>query len=295
MSTRTFLTPPDRKRLTGALKSVREGRPSNRFAERQDPSIADLIQDPFESTADVQTRLSALERRFRRNHDRRGAFLIVYSRVTEEVSRAIDNDEFKDSGWTAEYLITFADLYRQALLAYDNRNFESLPDPWQVAFETARTNQSLVAQDVVLGINAHVNYDLALALVAVGIEPDRTAKYEDHCRVNRILHRLVDEVQVLLAEDYAPGIATLDESLGRIDEALGFFTLREGRDSAWRSAVALNSRLAVRRKLAHWILRTASTGAAYLILSPNLNDSLFEQLRKIEQGKADQPVPVANE
>jgi hypothetical protein len=62
-----------------------------------------------------------------------------------------------------------------------------------------RPSLYLVAQDVVLGINAHVNYDLALALSLVGVDPDRETKYADHCAVNDVLGRLVDDVRDRLA------------------------------------------------------------------------------------------------
>jgi hypothetical protein len=193
-----------------------------------DPALLPLIVDPFESVADAHERLTTLESTFRERGDRRGAFLCVYARVTEAVGAAIDAGEFADPEWVTDYLVTFADLYREALLAYETGDLVALPDPWQVAFETAARGDALVVQDVVLGINAHVNYDLALALQRVGVGPDRRARYADHCAVNAVLRSLVDEVQDRIAEFYAPGVTDLDESFGRLDEALSMFSLRGG-------------------------------------------------------------------
>jgi hypothetical protein len=249
-----------------------------------DPALLPLIADPFESVADAHERLTTLEATFRERGDRRGAFLCVYARVTEAVGAAIDAGEFADPEWVTDYLVTFADLYREALLAYETGDLVALPDPWQVAFETAARGDALVVQDVVLGINAHVNYDLALALQRVGVGPDRRARYADHCAVNAVLRSLVDEVQDRIAEFYAPGVTDLDESFGRLDEALSMFSLREGRDSAWRSAVALSSRFRLRRRLARWVLRTSSTGAAYLLLAPTVSRSVADALAGVERG-----------
>jgi hypothetical protein len=251
---------------------------------RPDPEILPLITDPFESVADAHDRLTTLESTFRERGDRRGAFLCVYARVTEAVGAAIGEGAFADPEWVTEYLVTFADLYREALLAYETGDLVALPDPWQVAFETAERGDALVVQDVVLGINAHVNYDLALALHRVGVGPDRRARYADHCAVNAVLRSLVDEVQDRIAVNYAPGVTDLDESLGRLDEALSMFSLREGRDSAWRSAVALSSRFRVRRRVAQWMLRTSSTGAAYLVLAPTVSRSVADALSGVERG-----------
>lgn len=280
---------PVPRRARGAYRAVREGRPSVQASDRStEAEIASLTETPFESIVDAHGRLTALERCFRERDDYRGAFLVVYARVTEAVGEAIDTDAFADPAWVADYLVTFADLYRRALVHYEEGDLRSLPDPWQVAFETAERGECLASQAAVLGINAHVNYDLALALCEVGIDPDRDLRYADHCAVNDVLRAVVDDVQTLLADGYAPGIADLDERLGRIDEALGFLTLAEGRDSAWRSAVAMNSRFRVRRRFARWFLRVSSTGAAYAILSPTAAPGVLEALRRAE-GSAEAP------
>lgn len=248
----------------------------------------DLVADPFETIDDAHERLVALERLFRERDDRRGAFLAIYARVTEEVGLAIERGEFADPGWVRNYLVVFADLYRRALLAYETGNLETLADPWQVAFESAERGDCSVAQDAVLGINAHVNYDLALALTAVGLDGDREAKYADHCAVNRVLRRLVDEVQDRLAERYAPGLADVDEALGRLDEFVSVLALAEGRDSAWRTAVALtDSRFGLRRWAALWFLRASSTGAAYLLVAPTASDRVRKRLRRVERDAAE--------
>jgi hypothetical protein len=293
MRARRVVPLTDRRRLRGLYHGVRADRPADGAIGTEgttgdhDEDVVACVADPFVDVADAAERLSALERRFRERGDRRGAFLAVYVRVTDAVGRAIRDGEFADPEWTADYLVTFADYYRRALYAYETNDLAAVPDPWQVAFDAACRGESLVTQDVVLGINAHVNYDLALTLDAVGLDPDRDVKYADHCAVNRILRRLVDEVQDAIAAEYAPGVAAVDESLGRLDESLGFFTLREGRDSAWRSAVALNSRFAARRRLANWILRTASTGLAHLVLAPTATAATADWLRDLEAEERD--------
>lgn len=286
-------TDTSRTRLRYAWVGVRHGRPASTGDEADgvhdaDPAVLDLVAEPFDSVADAHRRLCALERVFYERGDRRGPFLAIYSRVTEEVGREIDAGSFNDPAWVESYLVAFADLYRQALRCFETGDLETLADPWQVAFESARRGNSLVAQDAVLGINAHVNYDLALALTTVGVGPEREQKYADHCAVNAILRRLVDEVQDRLADRYAPGLSDVDESLGRLDEALSFVALSEGRDTAWRAAVALSdSRFGVRRALAQWFLRTSSTGVAYLLLSPTVSSRLRASLREIERGRSE--------
>lgn len=267
-------------------RAVRTPNPSLSGA-RADASaeVLRLVEEPFRDVADAHDRLAALESLLYERGDRRAAFLTIYARVTAEVDVGLAHGEFNDPAWVAEYLVTFADHYRRAFSAFERGVFEEVPDPWQLSFETSLGGQSLVSQDVLLGINAHVNYDLALALSEVGIDPDRRAKYEDHRRINRVLHRLVDEEQELLATRYADGIADIDESLGRLDEALSFLTLREGRRNAWRGAVALtDGRYEPVRRAVRWYLRSVTMGAAHFILVPTANAAVRTRLRRLEDG-----------
>ena len=281
----SFAPGPPRTHLRRSWNGVRGTLPTVDGARDPDPAVYELVADPFESVDDAHRRLCALERLFHDRGDRRGAFLVIYSRVTAEVGREVEHGSFIDPDWVESYLVTFADLYRQALVSFETGDVASLADPWQVAFDAAARGDSLVVQDAVLGINAHVNYDLALALSQVGVDPDRAEKYADHCAVNTILRRLVDDVQARLADRYAPGLADVDEALGRVDEALSFVALAEGRDTAWWAAVSLaDSRLGVRRRAALWFLRTSSTGIAYVLLSPRVSKRLQATLRDAEHG-----------
>jgi hypothetical protein len=267
---------------------LRRGPPDPASDDVADPdsAVLALVADPFESVDDAHRRLVALERLFHARGDRRGPFLAIYSRVTREVGREIEAGSFGDPAWVESYLVAFADLYREALFRFETGDTGALADPWQVAFESASAGRNLVAQDAVLGINAHVNYDLALALATVGVGPDRATKYADHRAVNDVLRRLVDEVQDRLADRYAPGLSDVDESLGRLDEALSFVALAEGRDTAWWAAAALaDSRFGVRAAAARWFLRTSATGVAYLLLSPTVSRRLRDALREVERGR----------
>ncbi|WP_410765680.1 DUF5995 family protein [Haloferax sp. DFSO60] len=278
--------------------TLREGRKIARAVRTTNPTLSgihhepsaeilELTGAPFLDVADVHDRLSALEALLYDRGDRRAAFLTIYARVTSEVKDGIETGSFHDSAWVTDYLVTFADHYRRAFDAFERGDTTVVPDPWQLSFETALAGDSLVLQDVLLGVNAHVNYDLALALHEVGIDPNRTQKYEDHRAINHVLQRLVDEEQDLIAERYAAGVAVLDDSLGRLDEALSFFTLREGRRNAWRGAVALTDiRYETLRRGVRWYLRSLTLGAGQLILVPTSTSIVGERLKRLETGES---------
>ncbi|WP_144799713.1 DUF5995 family protein [Halorubrum depositum] len=234
-----------------------------------DPALLDLVATPFASVADVDERLAGTESYLRERGDRRAVFLTVYSRMTATVRDAIDDGAFLDPEWTASYLVAFAERYRRALVAFERRAFEALPRPWLIAFAAAARGETLVAQDALLGINAHIAYDLTYTLGDVGIDPDRDAKREDHDRINAVLARLVQIAQDALVETYAAAeIDGIDRLLDPLDDRLALLGLKGTREFAWRNAVLRADLPAwVGEPYVDWRTETVATGAAAVVLS----------------------------
>ena len=241
--------------------------------EGPDPALLDIVSTPFASVADVDERLARTESYLRERGDRRAVFLTVYSRMTATVRDAIDDGAFIDSEWAASYLVAFAERYRRALAAFERRAFASLPRPWLIAFVAAARGETLVAQDALLGINAHITYDLTYALGDVGIDPDRDAKRADHDRINAILARLVQTAQDALVEAYAAvGIAGIDRLLDPLDDRLALLGLKGVREFAWRNAVLRADLPAwAGEPYVDWRTETVATGAAAVVLAPDVD------------------------
>lgn len=270
-----------RKQLQVAVGGVRRGA-STCVRSQRDPELLALVAEPFLDVDDVHDRLRDLSAAFHDRADRRVVFLEIYARMTAAVAAGIDRGDFADAEWVSAYLVEFANLYRQAVYDYEAGNFAEVPEAWRLAFDAAHRGDSLVVQDAALGVNAHINYDLALTLAAVGVGPDRHEKYADHNAITDIIRDLLDETQDALAERDAPGLETVDDSFGRLDEWLLVFTIDECRDSAWRTAVALQSRFSVRCRLARWLNDVTARGVAHLILSSQASEHVHEQLRGLE-------------
>ncbi|MEF8781215.1 MAG: DUF5995 family protein [Haloferacaceae archaeon] len=253
-------------------------------SEEPDPAVLEVVSGPFETVPDVADRLQELEAHFRERNDRRSVFLTVYAGMTASVEAKIESGSFLDSEWIREYLVTFAEYYRRALLAFERREFEDVPPPWRISFAAAVHGDALVLQDALLGINAHINYDLSYALHDVGVDPDRPAKRADHDRINDVLERLVDVVQETLVSVYsAAGVTAADELLGRIDERLALVGLQGGREFAWDNAVLLaDVPWRPVRGFVDWRVRAVSTGAASLLVGPPLDSVDRERLRSVE-------------
>ena len=254
------------------------------FSHEADPELVDIVAEPYESLSDARSRLEELEGLLRRRNDRRAVFLTIYTNMTRAVDEALKRGIFSDPAWMRTYTRTFANYYREAFLAFEGDRPAEVPDPWHLAFGTAVAGDALVAQDAFLGINAHINYDLALTIRDVGVDPHRDKKRLDHRTINDILGRLVDAQQEALSELYAPGIDDVDAILGRFDESFSLFALTEARAQAWRVGVVLaksGSRLV--NAYARWVLRTTAVGAAVFVLSPALAPDLRRALERVER------------
>jgi len=258
-----------------------------------DAALVAAVETPYASVDDALERLRRLESLLAARGDRRAVFLTVYSRMTERIRDRIDRGGFSDPAWLRDYTTTFADDYRRAFLAFE-RGEESVPDPWRLAFGTARRGDALVVEDAFLGINAHINYDLALTLRDVGIDPDRGRKRADHRAVGEVLSGLVDAQQAALADVYAPGIDDIDAAFAGIDERLSLFALTEGRKQAWRVAVVLSDiECSPVRSLVRWSLQTTATGGARLIRQSALPRDRRARLRQLEREGVDTDAVLA--
>jgi hypothetical protein len=254
---------------------------------RPDPDIAALLSQPFTGVDDVYDRLSAVESHFRNDGDRRAVFLTVYVAMTARVRAGIEGSgpRFEEPDWTRRYLVAFAEEYRRALVGFERGH--RIDPAWRVAFGASLSDRTLVLQDALLGINAHIVNDLAFALeeVGVGTGETRARRHADHLAINEVLAALADVVQTRLASVYeAAGLTDIDTLLGRFDEAATLTSLRAARAFAWDSAVQLadHPRLA---PFVRWRVRTVATGTAYALLSPTVDPSLRDELRGIEDGE----------
>jgi len=274
----------DVRRLRGLVLALRHDVSQYEPPATPDEDLVAVATGRFTDVDDAAARLGRLEALLAARGDRRAVFLTVYTRMTERIRARIDRGGFADPGWMRAYTTTFADHYRRAFLAFERGALDAVPDPWRVAFGTALRGDALVLQDAFLGINAHINYDLALTLHEVGIDPDRAARLADHRAVDEVLARLVDAQQATLAELYADGIADIDAALGSFDERLSLLGLTAGREQAWRvAAVLTDTDWPPVAALARWYLRTTATGGAAFVRHRALDGGVAERLARVER------------
>lgn len=186
--------------------------------------------------------MQAQAQQWEQRSDRRAFFLRCYALMTGNTLAAIEEGQFHDPRWVGQLLHLFADYYFLALDAYECRDPRT-PLVWRMAHDAASTQSTQVVQDLLLGINAHINYDLVLTLVDM-LEPEwgglsldqRRQRYEDHCHVNTIIAATVDSVQDQVITPDSPWLRAMDWALGPLDEHLAARLIRGWREEVWQQA-----------------------------------------------------------
>ena len=182
----------------------------------------------------MQERLDALPA----SMSKRRVFLSTYQRTTAAVGEAIERAFFEDPAWVERWDVVFADLYLQAHDA--DMAGAPVPRPWRLAFGAPSDLPEL--RHVLLGINAHINYDLPQALLGVISETDfedqvlMDRRRRDHERIDAVLAARVasedDELQ--------PG-SIVDRLLTPLNRLGTKRFLREARQKVWHNTFELHA------------------------------------------------------
>ena len=167
-------------------------------------------------------------------------FLETYRRTTLAVGKAVADAQFEDPEWVERWDVAFADLYLAAL-ELDLAGSPDVPRPWRLAFDAPASLPAL--RHVLLGINAHINYDLPQALLAVISDDEFAAplvvarRARDHERIDRVLSARV------AAEDQELGAVSTRTVVDRVLQPLNRLSskrfLREARQKVWHNTVEL--------------------------------------------------------
>jgi hypothetical protein len=186
-------------------------------------------------------RMEALLEPLKAGSDQRRFFHGTYQRTTIAVADELKRGGFADPEWVERWDVAFADLYLAALE-------ESLAGrrpsrPWDIAFGAPAGLPAL--RHVLLGMNAHINYDLPQALLAVITDeqfddPALLARREaDHRAIDNVLaSRVAAEDDELIKVSGPPPL--LDRLLRPFNQLGTQRFLREARAKVWANAIALN-------------------------------------------------------
>jgi hypothetical protein len=198
-----------------------------------------IVPPKFTSVNDVISGLSELEKVFIARQDRRSVFASTYVITTVTFKKWLDERRFLNNELVACYVVAFANLYREAVAGYEAGDREAVPVAWQQSFDSARDANVSVYQNLVLGINAHINHDLPYAVLNAGLDVHCDQCYQDHTRMNDALRSATPRVRQRIASVYQPSLHVMNWLYGwTINEAV-VFAFERARQIAWQSAQTL--------------------------------------------------------
>jgi hypothetical protein len=177
--------------------------------------------------------------------DQRCIFLRCYSMMSTNMATAITEGHFHDPKWISTLMLRFAEYYFEALDNYERHSTET-SQAWQQVHDATAHSSLHVLQCLLLGVNAHINYDLPLSLYDClreewSILPpnQQQLRQEDHEKVNQVIASTIDAVQDAVIEPHAPVMAIVDRVMGRMDEWLLSQLISSWRNEVWSVATSL--------------------------------------------------------
>ncbi|WP_298760188.1 DUF5995 family protein [uncultured Psychroserpens sp.] len=165
-------------------------------------------------------------------NSRVGLFAYIYRRTTAEIASEIALGNFEDNQRLEVLDVAFANLYLDAYKAYKNEQAISMS--WAFAFDHGDESLTIL-QHIMLGMNAHINLDLAIATASTMFNQDIKNIENDFNKVNDILFQITNELQDRLSR-VSPLLFILDWLGKNKDEQIIDFSMRKARDQSWNSA-----------------------------------------------------------
>jgi hypothetical protein len=157
----------------------------------------------------------------------------LYLQVTQKVDLQ-PLTAWQDANWLLALDVVFANFYLRALAGFLSGEAD-VASSWSALLESRfrpGVDRILFA---LAGMNAHINHDLALALLATatqtGVTPTLTGpQHADYESVNQLLEALMPAVLTELATDI---LGMLAQDTGKIGRVLAFWDICKARDLAW--------------------------------------------------------------
>ena len=164
-------------------------------------------------------------------------FAYVYRRTTAKIKEGISAGVFEDNERMEKFDVRFARFY---IDAYHNwKNGKPVSRSWLISFD-ARDEPLALMQHLLMGMNAHINMDLALTAAEMSTSETIDSLKSDFFKVNELLFELTDEFQERLGR-VSPLLFLLDWVSKRSDERIANFSIAKAREKSWSNAKILVS------------------------------------------------------
>jgi len=161
----------------------------------------------------------------------------LYMMVTREVDLEPPAGGWKDARWLLLLDVVFAGFYFRAVAGFLS-GASGVPSSWNAMLSARYTAGIDRIQFALAGMNAHINHDLSLALLAtdqqMNVEPDDASpQHVDYEAVNGLLNTVMPSALQMLAVGV---LGQLAQDTGKIGQILAFWDICRARDLAWMFA-----------------------------------------------------------
>ena len=225
----------ERLQLAPAVPAGRGWAPAQR-------EVAELCATPPTDIAGVLTRLTAAQKIFDglppRAGNRVAAFNSLYFTITDRVATSLRGAEVRDPAFLELLDVEFAKRYFDALRLWGVDD-AATPDAWEVLFRRAKDGRVSKLTASMLGVNAHINHDLALALIATWERlgpPTDDVIHPDYLLINKIFYA---EIPTLRRRYSTSWQLRLDALVGDLDDWSQRVLVAATRAQAWEQAQRL--------------------------------------------------------
>jgi len=188
------------------------------------------------SINEVLTNLDSVIEWSKAQQSRIGYFAVLYRRMTVAVQQGILNNQFEDGARMERLDVTFANRYLQAWDAYINK--QKCTNAWCKVFDACNTNDLVVLQHLFLGINTHINLDLAIAAAETCPGEKIYDLKNDFGKINIVIASLMQTVQDSLCKVWFPLKLLIMITDNRQGAVLNF-SIDKAREASWANAIAL--------------------------------------------------------
>lgn len=163
-------------------------------------------------------------------------FNYLYTVITKRVLKGIEDGFFQDRVFMTHLDVVFANRYFNALRA-SVQDPPKTPRSWDALIERRDDTRIESIQFAVAGVNAHVNFDLALSVFetckALRTEPNSGTQRDDYEKINRIF----SEEMASLRQHYEDGLAReIDKAASPVLNIISDWSVDAARDAAWEVA-----------------------------------------------------------
>lgn len=171
-----------------------------------------------------------------KNELRAGYFACLYRSMTVAVEEAITRNMFADGPRMEKLDVIFANLYLDAWHCFQNR--QPCSRSWQTAFDAAAANDLAVVQQLLLGVNTHINLDLAIAAADTAPGAAIEDLHQDFLVINSVIASMVGSVYNKLCNIWFP-LRLLGRITQNRHENVINFSIVKAREASWNNALLL--------------------------------------------------------